>query len=215
MTDFDSLAEDVLRTTLDRPGWRLLDVPPGTDPAGLRRLLIDLGRRLAAWYAARHGGALRFQSLNWFSQLAATRPHRDGGPDGSVLLLGYEPTLVRSRVELLDHSRAAAALKGMHPRDFLVAHNPLYGDGPALLAPHAATVPGFDPSRMQVLAVNNSQLGPGDAPGMLGVLHHAIIEHAPAGAARPIASVLLGLDERGLDEVALAAFVRDGTGAAV
>ncbi len=208
MTDLDAIFADVLRDDTSRPGFVLLDAA-GLSPEGLRARLIDLGRALSARYAARHGTPLSFRSLNWFSQLSPTRPHRDGGPDASVLLLGYERTPVRSRVFLLDFSRAARGM-GITPRDFLDRYNPTFGDGAALLRPHTAEVAGFDPSRAQILIVNNGCLY---GAGMLGVLHHAHVDAAAPGAARPISSVLVGVDEGGIGEAEVAAFIRDGTGA--
>src|SRR4051812_26826662 len=184
MIDIDAI--DVLRADLSRPGFALAEAGPLT-PEGLRELLIDAGRLLARWAEARYGFTLRFYSLNWVSQVATTRPHRDGGPDGSLLLLGYEPSLVSSRFFVLDHSRAARE-HGLSPREFLERYSPTFGEGAKLLEPHTHAVPGFDPSRWQVLALNNSCL---DGPGLLGVMHHAVIDDVPPGAIRPIVSVQL------------------------
>jgi len=80
----------------------------------------------------------------------------------------------------------------------------------AALRPSLERLGRFDPSRARILAVNNGCL---DGEGMLGVLHHAHVGAATAGAGRPISSVLLGVEAGGLDDAALAAFVRDGTAA--
>jgi hypothetical protein len=211
MIDINVIAPDVIRLDTTRPGFALVEAGP-VSPEALRQLLVDVGQQLVAWYEAQHGHRLSWRSLNWFSQLSPTRPHRDGGPDASVLLLGYEPTPVRSRVFLLDYSRAAASV-GLSPREFLDRYNPTFGEGAELLKPFTTQATAFEPSRAQLLLVNNSNMGPDDLPGMLGVLHHAHIDSAPPGAARPISSVLLGIDEGGLSLSALADFVREGTGA--
>jgi hypothetical protein len=206
MIDID--AEDVLRADLSRPGFALAEAGPQT-PESLRGLLIDAGRRIAHWAETRYGFTLRFYSLNWVSQVATTRPHRDGGPDGSLLLLGYEPSVVSSRFFVLDHSGAAKE-RGLSPREFLERYSPTFGEGAKLLEPHTQAVMGFDPTRWQALAVNNSCL---DEPGLLGVMHHAVIDRVPPGAIRPIVSVQLGVAGRGLSDEQLAAFVRAGTAA--
>jgi hypothetical protein len=204
----DHIFADVIREDLYRPGFALLEAG-GLPSDGLRARLVEIGRQMVAWRERRCGELLSWRSLTWFSQLSATRPHRDGGPDASVLLLGYEPTPVRSRVFLLDFSRAAHGL-GISPRVFLDTYNPMVNDGAKLLKPHTVEVAGIDPSRAQILLVNNGCLGGG---GWLGLLHHAKVESASPGTARPISSVLLGVAEGGLTEAELAAFVRDGTGA--
>jgi hypothetical protein len=208
MIDTEAIAPDVLRADLSPPGFALAEVGSQT-PESLRGLLIYAGRRFARWAEARYGFSLTFYSLNWVSQVATTRPHRDGGPDGSLLLLGYEPSVVSSRFFVMDHSRAAKE-RGMSPREFLERYSPTFGEGAKLLEPHTHAVTGFDPSRWQVLAVNNSCL---DGQGLLGVMHHAVIDRVPPGAIRPIVSVQLGVAGRGLSDEQLTAFIRAGSAA--
>src|SRR5262245_34855367 len=120
-----SLAPAIFRTTLEQPGFAHLDLGSGGSPVPFRALLIGLGQALARHYQARHGEALRFVSISRFDQQAQTRPHRDGGPDASILLLGYEPTEVTSRVKLMDYTRAAVD-RGMMPAEFLDCCNPAF-----------------------------------------------------------------------------------------
>src|SRR5947208_4943690 len=113
MTDLEGrqvaahIAPDVFRTDLSRPGWALLDLGNTGAPRDFRALLVRLGEALADEYRRVHGEELRFVSVSRFDQQSPTRPHRDGGPDASVLVLGYEPTEVPSRVSLMDYTRAA------------------------------------------------------------------------------------------------------------
>ena len=79
-----------------------------------------------------------------FDQHAATRPHRDGGPDASVLLLGYEPTEVASRVYLMDYTRAARE-RGLTPLAYLDCCNPAFGGYEQSL--HAHTQGGLSKKR--------------------------------------------------------------------
>lgn len=217
MSSLDRLAAGLLprvcRTELDQPGWALLS-PGELPPAELRRLLIDLGRALARHYEARHGRPLHFLSISRFDQQATTRPHRDGGPDGSVLLLGYEPSAVRSRLFVLDSTRAAASM-GLTPRELLEQVNPTFGRAEVLEA-HSVELMAFDPARTQVVLINNGLLPPGDGNlGMLGLMHHAVVDPPPPGTTRFIASVQMGLSEAGLSDAQLEAFVAEAAGAAV
>src|SRR5262249_34488662 len=110
-TDLDALAARlapaVFRTDFTAPGYALLDLGTSQTPHDFRALLAGVGGALAREYRRRHGGELLFHSVSRFDQQAQTRPHRDGGPDASLLILGYEPTEVVSRVSLMDYSRAA------------------------------------------------------------------------------------------------------------
>jgi hypothetical protein len=216
-TSLDRLAADLLprvcRTDPGQPGYALLS-PGDLNPAELRRLLIDLGRALSRHYEARHGQPLRFLSISRFDQQATTRPHRDGGPDGSILLLGYEPSEVASRLFVIDSTRAAVSM-GLTPRELLEQVNPTFGHAEALAA-HSVGLAAFDPSRPQVVLINNGCLSPGDGNlGMLGLLHHAAVERPLPGRSRFIASVQMGLAPAGLSEAQVEAFVAEAAGAAV
>src|SRR5213078_1223136 len=103
----EAVAPLVFRTDLEAPGYVLLDQGTDQTPARFRAHLVDLGHALARHYRDNFGETLRFVSMSRFDQQSPTRPHRDGGPDASILLQGYEPTEVPSRVSLLDYSRAA------------------------------------------------------------------------------------------------------------
>jgi hypothetical protein len=210
------VAARALRTDLDAPGWALLDLGAGLSPRDFRAAVIALGKALDAHYQERFGGRLVLLSVSRFDQQAPTRPHRDGGPDASLLLLGYEATEVPSRLFLLDYTRAAFQ-RGQTPREFLLCCNPAFGPGRDRLRDHTTEVGAFDPGRFQILVVNNSTLPHAErSRGMLGVLHHAEIDPRP-GKSRPIDSVLMAVAGPGveaLSESEVQAFVEAAKGAA-
>jgi hypothetical protein len=208
-----AIAPELFRTSLDRPGFAHLLLGTGLTPPAFRVLLVDVGRALAAHYERRFGEALRFVSISRFDQQAATRPHRDGGPDASALLLGYEPTPVRSRVFLIDYTRAAAD-RYMTPLDYLDCCNPAFGGDGAPLEPYTAEVTAFDVAQYQLLCVNNSCLPLQEGErGMLGLLHHAVIEAPEPGRSRVVNSILMGVTAEGLGDEALSAFVTEAKAA--
>ena len=220
MTDLDlqqlaaRIAPDVFRTDLSRPGYALVDLGTEHTPCDFRGLLVGLGAALADEYQRRHSASLRFVSVSRFDQQKPTRPHRDGGPDASVLVLGYEPTEVLSRVSLMDYSRAAFA-RGQTPAAFLDCCNPAFSGDPDLLRGYAVELTDFRPAHFQVLVVNNSNLPYEERQrGMLGLLHHAVIDTPLADRSRVIDSVLMGVVEGGLTPAQVRAFVEAATGSA-
>jgi hypothetical protein len=207
------LAPDVFRTDFDAPGYALLDLGAEMTPRDFRAALVGLGEALAREYGRRHGSPLRFHSVSRFDQQAKTRPHRDGGPDASLLILGYEPTEVLSRVSLMDYSRAAFD-RGLTPQEYLDRHNPAFGDNVRLLLGYGVSLTTFRPAHHQVLIVNNSQVPYEERRrGMLGLLHHAEIETPRPDRSRWIDSLLLGMIDAGLTQRQLAAFVEGATAA--
>jgi hypothetical protein len=69
-----------------------------------------------------------------FDLQVSTKFHRGGAPPASRLLLGYEPTTVRSRFWIADAS-AAADRAGVPRAECLKASGPMLPEGEAALAP--------------------------------------------------------------------------------
>ena len=113
-----------------------------------------------------------------FDQQVTTKPHRDGGPDESILMLGYEPTLVQSRVAMSDYSKCAHDLR-VTPAEFLDDFNPMFASGQNKLAEYTTTIDDFDNKSYQILIINNSMSSVGEQR-LVGVLHTAeIIDPIP------------------------------------
>src|ERR1700722_20162717 len=102
-----SIAERVFRDDLALPGFAALDLGPDLTPEAFETFLERLAGALAGLYRQRYGVSLTVQPQGRFDQQRSTLPHRDGGPDRSVLVLGYEPTPIDSRLFLLDFTRCA------------------------------------------------------------------------------------------------------------
>ena len=186
-----ALVRRVFRTDLSQPGFSRLELGEDGTPEAFRDLLLWLAATLGQAYRQEFGRALTFSSQGRFDQQVSTEAHRDGGPDESVLLLGYEPTTVASQLFVLDHSRAALD-RGMTPQAFLERFNPLTPAGKAALADYTTELTGFLPGHYQVVAINNGAL-PWELRqrGMLGVLHRAIIPAPDLSAHRFVNSFLL------------------------
>jgi hypothetical protein len=107
-----------------------------------------------------------------FDQQVSSKFHRDGAPLASLLVLGYEPTVVRSRFWIADTSAAAVQAR-MPLADYLALHNPMFPVGEAAFAPFTTEVD-LPHGAAFVLVVNNSLL-PAGGGNPLGVLHKAVI----------------------------------------
>jgi hypothetical protein len=182
------VAERVLRTDLSRPGFALLDLGPRGGARAFRQLMVGLAEELDRYCREKFGVALSYLSLGCFDQQATTRPHRDGAPDESLLVLGYEPTAVASRLYLLDYS-AAARERGLAPREFLTQRGLACTGCEEILAGDTTEVAGWDNSHYQVLVINNGAAADGRR-GMLGVLHQAVVTRDP-GQKRQVHSMTL------------------------
>ena len=100
------------------PGFCLLEVRPSVDSHTLREWMVSLKRHLSEVAQRRTGKPFLFRSMARFDQQETTKFHLDGAPDQSMLMLGYEPSQVQSRLFLGDYSRAAFDLS-ITPQKFL------------------------------------------------------------------------------------------------
>ncbi len=198
--DVDDVYQLVCRTDFSSPGFCLLNFLGDAWSEMLRQFMVSLKRRLQAVHQSRRRLDLVFLSAARFDQQTTTKLHRDGGPDECFLMLGYEPSEVRSEVILADYSRCARDMQ-ITPSEFLEQHNPMFGPGAELLRPYATRVEGFSNDAAQVLLINNSVAALSeDRTTWQGLLHTATV-HNPCDDKRRVvnsmmvASVLPGTAE--------------------
>lgn len=178
------------RTTFETPGFCLIDLGRESTSQRLRRTMLDLAASLKSIHEERFRRGLVVVSAGRFDQQTTTRLHRDGGPDESLLVLGYEPTPVRAELAMADYSRCAATL-GMTPAEFLMNHNPMFEPGAQLLAEYTTQVSCFSHEHWQILVVNNSCTPLGDEPRWQGVLHTATMQNPDRTQQRIVNSMML------------------------
>lgn len=137
--------------------------------------MVCLKEHLNRLHEERNGKKLVYTSMGRFDQQVTTKPHRDGGPDETLLMLGYEPTEVMSHVSLSDYSKCAFEMR-LTPTEFLDQLNPMFVDGKNALARYTTLLDAFDHTAFQILVLNNSILPyRTNEKNWLGVLHTADI----------------------------------------
>src|SRR4051794_37084172 len=88
----------VWRTAFDQPGFEVVRFAEPPDSHLLRKAMFGLATAFPVPFAV--------ERLGRFDQQVSSKFHRDGAPAASFLLLGYEPSPVRSRIFIADSSRA-------------------------------------------------------------------------------------------------------------
>ena len=184
----ESVYHRVFRTDFSEPGFALINLGPAYGSESQRRLMIGLKNEFDRLERRHRGHELVYQSLTRFDQQVTTRPHRDGGPDESILMLGYEPSRIESHMELSDYSMCADDL-GLTPAEFLDQFNPMFPDGQNRLSGYTTLVETFDNTSFQILIINNSLKQIGD--GIIGLLHTARIINPNREFSRIINSTMI------------------------
>ena len=168
----------VWRSALDQPGFALLRFAREVSSHELRRAMVELVAAFPVAFVPERFGR--------FDQQVSSKFHRDGAPPASLLILGYEPTVVRSRFWIADAS-AAAARAGLGLKEYLTANHPMFPAGEAELAPFVTKLD-LPHGEAFVIVANNSFL-PFGAGNPLGVLHKAVIPSPDAAGCRVINSI--------------------------
>lgn len=181
----------VWRFDFTTPGFCLLDIAACMDSHTLRAWMVDLKGRLSEIGVGRGGRPFIFRSMARFDQQETTKFHLDGAPDQSMLILGYEPSRVVSRLFLADYTRAAHDL-GITPQQFLSDFNPMYKKGEELLGRYVTELPQPAQGHSRILLINNSSLPFTEArTNSLGVMHKAIIVTPDDAESRIVNSTML------------------------
>ena len=185
----------VWRFDFTAPGFCLLDAGPGVDSNTLRSWMVSLKERLSEVAVIRGGRPFAYGSLARFDQQETTKFHLDGAPDQSMLMLGYEPSRVRSRLFLADYTRAAFDL-GITPQQFLQDFNPMYRRGEELLGRYVTELPQPADGHARILLINNSSLPlTEERTNPLGVMHKAEIVNPTDAERRIVNSTMLVVGE--------------------
>jgi hypothetical protein len=187
----DKVFELVWRFDFRGPGFALIDAGPEVDSHTLRSWMVELKGHLSTRCMKRTGNQLRYRSMARFDQQETTKFHLDGAPEQSMLMLGYEPSRVRSRLFLADYTRAAFD-RGITPRQFLQDFNPMYRHGEEELASRITELPEPANGHARIVLINNSSLPFSESrTNPLGVMHKAEILNAMPSERRIVNSTML------------------------
>lgn len=163
------------RTDFSSPGFCVANLGQSIGSVAFRTLMVEIKCHMATIHEATTGRTLAYRSAARFDQQETTRPHLDGGPNECFLMLGYEPTLVQSKLELFDYSKCAFQM-GISPQEFLAKYNPMFAGGYELLRDFATPVPCLPAKEFNIVCNNNSSAAFSETePVWQGVLHTATI----------------------------------------
>jgi hypothetical protein len=197
----DATAARVFRTELSQPGFATADLGADLTPLQFRSMLIGFAAALDHAYDRHFSRRLLLRSMGRFDQKVSAEAHLDGAPDESILMLGYEPSEIISRLFLIDHTRCASD-RGLEPRALLDRFNPTFGEGRSLLDPYATELTPFDRRHYRVVMINKSCTPMNLAErGMLGVLHKSIVVDPMPTQSRFVNTMMLSPADVAADDV--------------
>ncbi len=152
--------------------------------------MVSLKQELSRLFELRWGEPLQYLSLGRFDQQASTKLHLDGGPERSLLMLGYEPTEVASELLIADYTACARRL-GISPAAFMVDHNPMFQAAESVLEDDILRINDWAEDRCRIVVINNSCVPENHPRFTAGVLHGAHILKPDPTKRRVINSTML------------------------
>jgi hypothetical protein len=176
----------VWRTTWEAPGVFLIDCEQCSS-LELRRYMFEILDAMSDHLVSL--GQERFvpERLGRFDQQVSTKLHRDGAPDASLLILGYEASTVQSRFFKAD-PHPAAYEAGLSLEEYYKRFNPMFPAGELALRPWTVELE-LPLGSSFIIVLNNSQHFNPTPTSTLGVLHQGVILHADPSKSRVINSL--------------------------
>lgn len=198
--------DQVCRNKFDEPGFSHIKLCYEIESKEFRVLTIKLIEKLNKVYFENRKEVLKCITMGRYDQKETTKFHLDGGPDESYLVLGYEPSEIKSELSLADYSLAAFEMN-LSPKDFLLNHNPMFSQGEELIKPYITDLIYFDEKQTNLLFVNNSSMSFDDKQSSLGVLHKAKIVQLFPDKTRVINSIQIGKSVELKSDLQLSSFI--------
>jgi hypothetical protein len=194
-------ASEVFRKDLSQPGFAVIDLGPDFDSVRFRSMLIGFYSALDGIYLRDFSRRLVLRSVGRFDQKVTSDAHLDGAPDESILMLGYEPSEIQSRLSLIDYTRCAAD-RGLTPVEFLRRFHLGSDSTSEVLASYATAATPFDSRHYRIVIINNSRLAvSAGKTGMLGVLHKSTVFAHEPGQRRMINTLLMSPEPPWADDL--------------
>lgn len=187
--DIEHIFSNVFREKFDKPGFAVITFEDTMASKSLRNQMVYLKKALSEKCEKVFGYELDYYWLGRFNQQTTTKYHRDNAPENSFLMLGYEPSLIESKLYLADYSKLVQDKK-IPANEYYELHNPIFTEGETLLQPYINEVEKFDRNAYKIVLINNSDLSNNKT---FGVLHKAEIINKDLSKDRVINSMMLYL----------------------
>ncbi len=165
----DFVYQNVFRTNFDFPGFIVLDFGIRINSHQLREFMIELKNELSNHLIKEKQQKLNYHWMGRFDQQESTKFHRDNAANQSFLMLGYEPSKIKSRLFLADYIQFINSTN-ITEYEYFDKYNPIFTNGEKYIKPYITEIENFDETTYKIVLINNSSMGE-----TLGLLHNVII----------------------------------------
>ena len=180
--------EKVFRKDFSEPGVVVIDYGLNFTSEKLRESMVNLKRQLSDIHVKKVGQKLLYQWMGRFDQQVTTKFHLDNAADQSFLMLGYEPSLIKSKLYFADYVQFYQSIN-ISAAEYFERHNPMFTDGENLLKPYITEIEGFREVTYKIVLMNNSNSS--RQVQSIGVFHKAEIIEKDMSQKRVINSTMI------------------------
>jgi hypothetical protein len=185
----NKIFSNVFRKNHDKKGFAVVSFDRKMNSGLLREYMLKLKRELAKKCEEKFKKSLDYYWMGRFDQQTTTKYHRDNAPSDSYLMLGYEPTVINSKLFVADYHQLIA--KENIPIDsYYEKYNPIFKKGEEHLAPYITEIESLKKETYHIVLLNNSDL---HSPKTYGVLHKAEMINTDPAESRIVNSIMLYL----------------------
>ena len=183
--------QSIFRTTTKAPGFmHLVFSKKELTPYQFRSIMIDLKKELSKLSVSKLKKKLSYHWLVRFDQQVNTPFHVDNAAKQSILLLGYEPSTIKSELHLADY-HAFANKAFVKPEDYYNNFEPVFKEDEVVLKPFISKINSGDKDHYTIVIINNSS--PKAKLETLGMFHKALIKNKDLGKTRIVNSMVLNI----------------------
>lgn len=178
----------VFRTNFKAPGFVIIDFGPSLTSEKLRKCMVSLKNNLSQIHKEVFEEKLMYQWMGRFDQQETTKFHLDNAADQSFLMLGYEPTVIKSKLYFADYLQFAKSIN-ISGEEYFKKFNPMFTTGEKKLKPYITEIKDFREDTYKIALINNSNTN--QPEGTIGVFHKAEIIQKDLTKERVINSTML------------------------
>ncbi|REG85204.1 hypothetical protein [Winogradskyella sediminis] len=183
--------KEVFRTSTQAHGFvNLVFKKKNITPYQFRSIMINLKKELSKLSVSKFNKKLSYHWLVRFDQQVSTPFHVDNASEQSILILGYEPSNIKSELHIADYySYANEAFET--PEDYFNNFSPVFKDNEGVLLPFISKIKLANNDNYSIIIINNSS--PKLDIETLGVFHKALIIKEDLSTSRIVNSMVLNL----------------------
>ncbi|BBM82982.1 hypothetical protein [Candidatus Uabimicrobium amorphum] len=190
----------VFRCDFSTPGFCIIDLGKEIDAKQLKKAMMEIKKNFNDLYYHRFGKYLYYLSMDRTSRQFTTKFHLEATMDQeSILMLGYEPSVIKSALHVGDYSKyiydhqldAQTSMKNLLQ---------IFGQNPC--AENYITKLNIQHQHFQIIVLNNSFFPEKvDGRHMLGVMHKGVVPHPLKEETRIINAIALGITNESCEEI--------------